>query len=118
MPFHRLEDVTNSLREDWRRPSSDRGPQGDEDGLLIRDRSIDRRGIEDVTQDDPHRIPWRVQAGGVAYERGHDMAGGDGPLDKEASRLTGGPKDDQVHVRLRPAHGGIRERSCRHPTES
>jgi hypothetical protein len=97
MPFHRIEDVTNSLREDLRRPSSDRGPQGDEDGLLTRDRSIDRRGIEDVTQDDPHRIPWRVQAGGVAYDRGHDMAGGDGPLDKEASRLTGGPEDDHVH---------------------
>src|SRR2546421_206221 len=86
--LHGVEDVTNSLREDLGGPSPCGGPEGDEDGLLTRDRPVDGRGIEDVSWNDMHRITGGVQAGGVAHEGRHYMAAGDGSLDQQTARLA------------------------------
>src|SRR5439155_3468357 len=96
MPLHRVEDVTDSVREDLGRPSSCGGSEGDEDGLLIRHRVVHRSGIEDVSSYYANGFAGSAQASGVAGEDGDRMTVGDRALGQQAARLAGGPKDDDL----------------------
>src|SRR5438094_8759908 len=106
MPLHGIEDVADSLRED-RRASSCGGSEGDEDGLLASHRAVDRRGIEDVSLNDPHRSVGEIQSSRVAHEGRDLVTFGDASFRQKAPRLSGGAEDHDLHDSAQAAHRRI-----------
>src|SRR5438552_4793387 len=110
MPLHGVEDVADSLREDLR-ASSCGGSEGDEDGLLASHRAVDRRGIEDVSLNDPHRSVGEIESSRVAHEGRDLVTFGDASFRQKAPRLSGGAEDHELHDSTQAAHRRIWE-SC------
>src|SRR6266480_3841315 len=117
MPLHGIEDVADSLRENLR-ASSCGGSEGDEDGLLASHRVVDRRGIEDVSLNDPHRSVGEIHSSRVAHEGRDLVTVGDGSFREKAPGLSDCAKDHDLQDPAPADHRRISESSCRRPSES